>query len=324
MADVPYKRLRYFIQDDTLIYNFLLGSFEIGVPRSSPFRQDKNPSFVIQQSEKGNLYWADYGYSEQLYFDGIGLAMEIYEVSRTEAINALYNQIVLKNNYNVDLSRKPKKVIKVPYEFEQGNLRDWELYYWYKHLVSSKVLEALNIHSLRGLYRDNYLITASRKGDPSFIYLWEEDDEAFKSYNPLDPKGRKFRGQKNGRWVQGWEALPQKGEHLFITSSMKDVAVLRAFGLLACAPQSETNRKIILDKAKEINERFENVFILYDNDVAGRDSARLLSKAVGDKWQPVFMPERWGKDPAEVINKFGNYFYFSEFFGGLTKKKYHV
>lgn len=324
MADIPYRTLRYFVQDDTLIYNFLLGCFEIGLPRSSPFRKDRNPSFVIQQSEKGNLYWVDYGYPKQLYFDGIGLAMEIYGVSRQEAINALYNQIVLKNNYTVDLSRKPKKVIRVPYEFEVGNLRNWELYYWYKHLVSSKVLSALNIHSLQALYREDYLVTYSKKGDPSFIYLWEEDEEAFKSYNPLDPDGRKFRGQKNGRWIQGWEALPQRGEHLFITSSMKDVAVLRAFGLLACAPQSETNRKVILDKAREINARFDKVFILYDNDVAGEDSARALSKAMDYKWQPVFMPVLWGKDPAEVIKKFGNYFYFSEFFSKFAEKKYHT
>lgn len=324
VADIPYRTLRYFVQDDTLIYNFLLGEFEIGAPRSSPFREDRNPSFVIQQSDKGNLYWVDYGYSNQLYFDGIGLVMEIYGVSRAEAINALYNQIVLKNNYQVDLSRKPKKVVKVPYEFEVGNIRNWELYYWYKHLVSSKVLSALNIHSLRALYRDDYLVTCSEKVNPSFIYLWEQDEEAFKSYNPLDPKGRKFRGQRNGKWIQGWEALPKRGEHLFITSSMKDVAVLRSFGLLATAPQSETNRKIILDKAREINARFDNVFILYDNDEAGIDAAMLLSKAVDNKWKPVFMPKRWGKDPAEVIKKFGNYFWFSEFFSKFAENKYHL
>lgn len=100
--------------------------------------------------------------------------------------------------------------------------------------------------------------------------------------------------------------------------------VLRSAGFISIAPQSENSYKSLLPKVAEINQRFNNVYILFDNDKPGIRAAHMLSKKVGFKWEPIFMPRLWGKDPADFVKKVGNHLRIKEFFSnfGLPKHEW--
>ena len=310
---VNYRRLKKYIQSDVLIYRYFFGDFEVNQVYSSPLRKDYNPSFSIRQSQKGNLYWVDYGLADQEYFDGVGLVMAMYNITRQEAIQAIWSHLVRKEKYKIVRNTKPKVKKKVPYEFLHSSLRPWELKYWEEHLVNEQLLNIYNVHSLNELTRDDKLVMESVKGNPAYIYLWEENEEAFKSYRPLDKFNDKFRGQQNGMWIQGFENLPKQGRDVIIQSSMKDVLVLTSARYNTAAPQSENSHRALLDKARELNNRFDRVHILFDADSPGIKAAKVLNQKVGGNWNILNWPRAWSKDPSDLVHKERNHYLLNAF-----------
>ena len=86
----------------------------------------------------------------------------------------------------------------------------------------------------------------------------------YKIYSPYEVKNKWLSNTKKTD-IQGYNQLPNKGERLLITSSLKDVMCLHAAGYNAIAMQSEMqmpSEKLI----SELKERFNTIDILYDND----------------------------------------------------------
>lgn len=77
--------------------------------------------------------------------------------------------------------------------------------------------------------------------------------------------------------IQGTHMLPKSGEYLVITKSMKDCMVLYELGIPAIAPCSETT--FISDSQyRKLKERFDNIVILWDNDLTGIKFANKFRK----------------------------------------------
>lgn len=66
--------------------------------------------------------------------------------------------------------------------------------------------------------------------------------------------------------------LPESGDYVVITKSLKDVMVLYEFGIPAIAPISENCYLTEAQHAKLVR-RFKHVVLLYDNDRAGKYNA---------------------------------------------------
>ena len=84
-----------------------------------------------------------------------------------------------------------------------------------------------------------------------------------------------------GNWptkkIQGYDQLPKKGKLLVITKSQKDSMVLNSLGIPSCSPNSETqfiNNSILL----ELKESFNNIVVLYDNDLPGIQNMNKFKK----------------------------------------------
>jgi hypothetical protein len=103
---------------------------------------------------------------------------------------------------------------------------------------------------------------------------------------------------------------------LIITSSLKDTMVLDTLGYAACNPGGEANFKTIVAKAREFNNRFGKIYILFDNDGPGIRGATRLSHFTG--WQPIFLPKEVAKDPADVVKRHKNRFVISEIIRNLA------
>lgn len=291
--------------DDIDILHYYFGPFETGRKYHSPFRRDPNPSFNIIATPGGKVMWKDFGLMEEVETDGIEFVRVFYDLdTREQAYNVIWNDMIYKGGY-LDLVRGDTEVSitnnRKEYRYEKGDMKDYELKYWYDFFVSKKTLKHLNIYGCRGFYSNDKLLWKSTEDDPCFVYVNKEDESIFKVYKPLGPSYQKFRGINNTKWIEGYDQLPEKSHSLIITKSMKDTALFRSLGYAACNPSSENSYTALISKKDEINERFDNVIVWYDNDEPGVKASEMIVEKVGFKWIPTRLPLSWGyKDPTDL------------------------
>lgn len=297
------RRLRFYVSD-AVIYKHYFGDFNLVNKYHSPFphRDDPRPSFKfvnIGSMKNPRIIWTDFGLSGAKYRDGIGFVMEYFGISRKAAARKIWNELVRDQNVSI---KRPviKYPLNLPYEYGGQPLSDEEMEYWNRLSIPKKLLEAYRISSLAFMRRAGDLIWKSEKDNPTYLYEFSKKD-AFKAYRPLDPNKDKFRGQNNGSILEGYDQLPRNGEVLFITSSLKDTLTLRNLGFLAINPTSENSRRALLGKAKELLQRFEKIYILYDNDRPGIIATKVLAQKTG--WIPLFLPQHFTKDPSDLVMK---------------------
>lgn len=102
--------------------------------------------------------------------------------------------------------------------------------------------------------------------------------------------------------IQGTHMLPKSGEYLVITKSMKDCMVLYELGIPAIAPCSETT--FISDSQyRKLKERFDNIVILWDNDLTGIKFANKFRKQYDII--PLWLPRDTHKDISDYYKAEG-------------------
>jgi 5S rRNA maturation endonuclease (ribonuclease M5) len=181
-----------------------------------------------------------------------------------------YNDYVLHNNGSYDV----EKFIKASkYRVTKHTVRKWstqDQYFWTQFNIGTKLLTEHRVVPL-----EHYTLT---KDDNDLkikgLYLYgyfKEDGTLYKIYQPktLDKKFIKV-----ANYVQGWEQL---GNHsnLIITSSLKDVMSIKSLKLNidVIAPDSE-NTIIKNDVMEELDRRYDNIILLYDNDEPGIEAMK--------------------------------------------------
>lgn len=301
------KRLRFYVSD-AVIYKHYFGDFNLVNKYHSPFphRDDPRPSFKfvnVGTIKNPRIIWTDFGLSGAKYRDGVGFVMEYFGLSRKAAARKIWNELVKKEGVSI---KKPiiRYPINLPYEYAGQPLSDKELEYWHRLSIGKELLEAYRISSLAFMRRAGDLIWKSEESNPTFLYEFSKEN-AFKAYRPLDPNKDKFRGQNNGTVVEGYDQLPRNGKVLIITSSLKDTLTLRNLGFLAINPTSENSRKGLMLIARELNQRFEKIYVLLDNDRPGIYATRVLAQKTG--WKPLYLPQHFLKDPSDMVMNTGRY-----------------
>lgn len=301
-STITEARLRYYVSDES-IYAYYFRDFEIGRKYHSPFRRDPKPSFMIRE-DGGRLWWIDFGLSRTARPDAIGFVSELYGIDRRQAVERIWGDFMERGA--TVAKRKRSLNIALPYDVAMGDLEDFELRFWESHCIEKPLLDRFSVKGLRGLYRHGSLMWTSTSTEPAYVYIFAKD--VYKVYRPLSED--RFRGQGNGSVLEGYKQLPATGRHLFVTSSMKDTLVLTSLGYCAVAPSSENSMNALLGKARELNSRFSDIHILFDNDPPGIRAARRLGHLTS--WKTVFLPKDLAKDPADVVKKYGNRFVLSE------------
>lgn len=113
----------------------------------------------------------------------------------------------------------------------------------------------------------------------------------------------RFLNNVNKKTLQGYKQLPEKGDLLVITKSMKDVMSLNGFGIAACAPNSET--LFINDKQlAEFKQRFKHILIFYDSDRPGRYNMAKIRRE-HPELNYYFLPRHLSKDFTDTIKQVG-------------------
>ena len=135
-----------------------------------------------------------------------------------------------------------------------------------------------------------------------------QDDYICKIYQPFSENYKWINNHNNSIW-QGWTQLPESGDNLIITKSLKDVMALYEVAKLpAIAMQSEN----MLPKRhvfEQLNTRFKAIELLYDNDYDkdpnwGRIFADKFAKEFG--LVDSFIPDKYeSKDFSDLVKNFG-------------------
>lgn len=243
----------------------------------SPLMKDTKPSFGYFQGEKNEICFNDFRLGSG---DCIQFVQHFFGLNYFEALSRIvidfdlqdyfyYKQLDKDNNkkYNPDDYKSREEVLKTP-TFRLGKKkRSWKAYdlaYWMQYGIDSLTLRRYRVQAIQyiffngenPIYADKY----------AYCFIENKDNiNTYKIYQPFS-KNYKWLNNHNSSVWQGWEQLPEKGENLIITKSLKDVMSLNCMlDIPAVALQTESSnpKSHIID---ELKERFDKIYLLYDND----------------------------------------------------------
>ncbi len=265
---------------------------------NSPLRTDVKPSFSLFVNKKtGRLLYKDFSTGE--VGDCFVFVMRMFDFSRrTDAFNKIAIDFGLTQFQTNSLHKTPKKKLTYnPHNTKkdlnrkevniQVRIRDWtsrDFIYWDgKYGLKINQLEYCKVYPISHYFIDGYCRVADTL---AYAYLEEKDGiKTFKIYQPLS-KTKKWINNNNKSVWELWEQLPDTGRIVVITSSRKDAMVIKSLFnskvLTACSLQSEgvmPKRSVV----EELKNRFQHVFVLYDNDFdkevnKGKIAAKKLAK----------------------------------------------
>lgn len=278
------------------IYAKYIGQFKVGMIYNSPFRKDKNPSFGIYYSKRTKqLLFKDHGTGEC----GNVIKFVSLFTGKTE-YNDILSDIVDKLNITNNTKLVSSKQYIQPTETVIGVVRqeftDVDINYWKQFNISINTLKKFNVNSIKYYLCNGIVKGTYKRENPMYAYKVYNN---FKIYRPLADKYTKWRNNLTDYDIQGYEQLPQKGDILFITKSMKDVMCLHEMGYPAVSPSSESTF-LPKDVLEQLKTRFKRIIILFDRDASGVKRSRKLSRETG--LEAMFINKKFkAKDVSDAV-----------------------
>lgn len=286
--------------DEYDIFRRYLGNVKLGVAYNSPLREDSNPSFSLFTTSNGNVLYKDHATGDS--GDVFKLLSQMWGCT----VKTVYKRVVddIPGIESISLGRKKQigtnRNLDIGIKRRYFNERDEE--YWGRYLINKKTLYKYNVfaidyYTISGIIRDHY-----KNDNP--LYAYKVDDK-FRLYKPLTPnKIDKWKGNLTRDNVFGYEQLPQKGDTLIITKSLKDVMVLDSLGYNAISPSSEATM-IPNNSLTSLRTRFNRIVLFFDNDEPGIE----FSKKNVEKYnldEISIDPKYKVKDISDFIEKYGS------------------
>ena len=285
-----------------------------GVERnfSSPFREDKNPSCKVFQRD-GEFIMYDYTSKET--YGAVKFTMAYYGCTFGAALShidtefnlGLANGKSVSNLTRQQASTSSKTSILKRIQIKRRSWGEAHTHYWQQHGYNIEIVKKLGIVPIshywisRGFKRS---AVALRK---QIAFAYTEWAPHYKLYMPNMDKTKRFVSSTRAHHIQGGKALPEKGEVLILTSSMKDCVFFWNAGIPAVAPQSESptlNKNFI----NYIKNRFTEIIIIYDNDYQGEKNWGQINALKLAERNPSFKNVRLpdiAKDPSEFALQMG-------------------
>lgn len=253
---------------------YYLNIDELPILIKSPLRVDKNPSFSIYIKDE-KVYYYDFGNHDKgnLY----DILIKMWGVTFEECLLTIKRDIISINQKFVVYfestrcidSRRYKKDVTL-----QVKIREWKDYdvkYWESYGISLAWLKYADVYPI-----SHKIITKDSKtyvfGADKYAYVYVERKEGhvtLKIYQPFNKLGYKWSNSHDASVISLWTKIPEYGKQLCICASLKDALCLWSnTGIPSIALQGEGY--LISDTAiKELKRRFENIYIIFDNDEAG-------------------------------------------------------
>lgn len=280
------------------IYSYYLGPIKPKKLINSPLRpDDKIPSFAIFPSDTGGLLFKDHGTGEAgnaIKFMKLYKHIETREELEKELLRIVKRSGLTSNAATVTRKYTPSEGTSIG--IVRQAFTEVDKKYWKQFHISIETLRKYNVFSIKYFLCNNIVRGVYKNDNPMYAY---KVDDKFKIYRPLASKYTKWRTNLTNINIQGYEQLPEFGNLLIITKSLKDVMCLHEMGINAVSPSSETTF-IPNDILENLKERFKKIIILYDRDAAGVKNARQYSKQYG--LDAIFIHKKFkAKDISDAV-----------------------
>lgn len=278
------------------IYAKYIGQFKVGMIYNSPFRKDKNPSFGIYYSKRTKqLLFKDHGTGEcgnVIKFVSLFTGKTEY----SDILSDIVDKLNITNNTKLVSSKQYIQPTETVIGVVRQEFTDVDINYWKQFNISINTLKKFNVNSIKYYLCNGIVKGTYKRENPMYAYKVYNN---FKIYRPLADKYTKWRNNLTDYDIQGYEQLPQKGDILFITKSMKDVMCLHEMGYPAVSPSSESTF-LPKDVLEQLKTCFKRIIILFDRDTAGVKRSRKLSRETG--LEAMFINKKFkAKDVSDAV-----------------------
>ena len=258
------------------IFSFYIGGDVRGKKLfRSKLRVDKTPTCSLYRNNRGVLIYKDFATGQ--YLDVFAYVQEMFKCSYPEALRIIANDFnILKDS---SLNKNKGKIISKDFKIEEKefskiqievqDFTELELKWWSKYGITLNILKKYNVYSCKHVFLNGQLVAKSQQHCPIYGYYGKKyrGEELWRIYFPKRKEFR-FMGNWPTKKVQGLDYIPEKGNLLVITKSMKDVMCFYSMGITAIAPNSET-QFIPEPVLEDLKKRFKYIVTLFDNDETG-------------------------------------------------------
>lgn len=278
------------------IYAQYIGEFKVGMIYNSPFRKDKNPSFGIYYSKKTRqLMFKDHGTGDcgnVIKFVQLYTGLNNYN----DILHNIVERMHISNNTKLTHTKQYVPPAETIIGVVRQDFTDTDYKYWGQFNIKKETLKKFNVNSIKYYLCNGIVKGIYKEENPMFAYKVFNN---FKIYRPLGDKYTKWRNNLGEYDVQGLAQLPEKGDVLIITKSLKDVMCLYEMGIPAISPSSEST--FVPDSVLEgLKKRFKRILIMFDRDTTGVKYLRKMSLKTG--LEPILVNKKFkAKDISDAI-----------------------
>lgn len=259
------------------IYAAYIGNFKVGMIYNSPLRKDKIPSFGCFYSKKTRqLLFKDHGTGE---CGNVIKFIKLYTgiTNYSDILKDIVKRLKITNNTQLDSSKQYIPSTETVIGVVRQNFTETDINYWKQFNISVDTLKRFGVSSIKYYLCNGIVKSIYKEENPMYAYKVYNH---FKIYKPLADKYTKWRNNLTEYDIQGYKQLPNTGEILIITKSMKDVMCLYEMGIPSISPSSEST--FIPEKVLEqLKKRFKRIIIMFDRDEAGVKYLRKISLKTG-------------------------------------------
>lgn len=293
---------------DYEIANFYLGIKKIPCLMHSPLRKDNKPSFALYSPEGTKINYKDFSTGEGGHL--FTLLSKLWKCSVYEVLVKITNDLGPKmyiKTIGLDKAHPLPSSSITELKCSIREWRDYDIEYWNSYGISKEWLIFANIFpiSYKFIVKNNQ--TIAFKAD-KYAYAFVEQKEGrvtLKIYQPFNTLGYKWSTNHGKSVISLWTKLPNKGDKVCICSSVKDALCLWAnTGIPSVAVQGE-GYPISITVQTILKQRFQHIYILFDNDEPGLKDAEKLSKNTG--FTNIILPQfERGKDISDYYKYLNN------------------
>lgn len=270
----------------------------------SIIRVDKTPTCSFYKNNKGVLIYKDFAGPT---FDSINCVVYLFNCSYYKALRIIANDFNLitfdnleKNEPKIPFSGNELKVTeKANIQVEIKNFTEKEINWWKNFGISKLILNKFKVYSIKSVFLNGVYFTSSTETTPIYGYYGgnnSDNDELWRLYFPTKRNYRFISNWDSNMW-QGSKQLPNFSNHCFIIKSMKDLMNLYEFGFVGIAPISENI--LMTDKQyNRLKEKYNNIIVFFDNDLAGVKGANKYKKKYNCKC--IFIKRNYAKDISDL------------------------
>lgn len=254
---------------------------------TSPFRTDRNPSFLIS-NRYGSLGYIDYGKTE-FRGDCVHFVRQLFGLPSLDATlrkidqdfglgissgkpSNAYKEIIKGYEQPESIGKRYAKIQVQPKKFTKMDLDYWNLFH-----QDAADLTRENIYSVKKIFLNKKRFSFDET-QPVFGYYY---DGHWKVYRPFEDKKRKWLPNNVPITMMDGKDCLDKTKMAFINKSKKDYMVIRKILSTTCAVQNEGVACFSPENVKFLRDNSSSQILSFDSDIAGVESSLQVTKMFG-------------------------------------------